>query len=168
MAPKDLSTVPSKKEVMSFSFSSPAFKNGERIPVKYTCDDKDVSPPLSWSGFPEGTRSFALIMDDPDAVGAVFTHWVLFNLPGGVRELPEGLPKAGTLEGGGVHGGNDFGKVGYGGPCPPPGKPHRYRFRLYALDTELSLGVGSSKEEVLRAVEGHVLAMAELTGTYGR
>ena len=153
---------------MSLSLASAAFKHGDRIPVRHTCDAADLSPPLAWSGGPEGTKSYALIADDPDAPMGVFTHWVVVNVPPEVRDLPEGVPRGKPLTVGGVQGTNDFEAVGYGGPCPPPGKPHGYRFRLYALDTLLSLTGGASRNEVLRAIRGHVLAEAELVGTYGR
>lgn len=153
---------------MTFSLSSTKFKNGETIPVEHTCDGRDVSPQLSWSDPPEGTVAFALIMDDPDAPFGVFTHWVMFNLPGASRALPEGVPRQGVLSGGGIQGLNDFGKLGYGGPCPPPGKPHTYWFRLHALSAELRLGAGSSKKDVMKTIQGRILGMAELTAAYGR
>ncbi len=109
-----------------------------------------------------------MIMDDPDAPFGVFTHWVMFNLPGASRALPEGVPRQGVLSGGGIQGLNDFGKLGYGGPCPPPGKPHTYWFRLYALSAELRLGAGSSKKDVMKTIQGRILDIAELTAAYGR
>jgi len=151
---------------------STAFDAGAPIPEKHTCDGEDVSPALAWSGVPEGTASFVLIMDDPDAPPGTWVHWVLFNLPAGAATLAEGLPKTETVEGGAVHGTcwgvHEFSRVGYHGPCPPPGKPHRYVFRLYALDTVLDLPPRASKAEVLQAAKGRVLAEAELMGTYGR
>ncbi len=153
---------------MQFSLISPEFKGGNTIPTKYTCDGEDASPPLTWDDPPEGTRYLALIMDDPDAPIGVFTHWVLFNLPKDAAGLPEGLPNQDILEGGGIQGRNGYGQLGYGGPCPPPGPSHIYRFRLYAVDMELSLEAGASKEDVLGAIRGHILAEAELTGRYGR
>lgn len=149
-----------------FSLASQVFKEGENIPTKYTCDGKDVSPPLSWGSPDAGTKSLALIMDDPDAPGGVFTHWVLFNLPANITSLPEGVPKLDRLESGGIQGVNDFGEKGYSGPCPPAGKSHTYRFILYALDAELILKPGATKEEVLKAMEGHVLGKVELDGKY--
>ena len=152
---------------MGLSITSSAFKDGGKIPSKYTCDGEDVSPALSWSGAEENTQSYALIMDDPDAPMGTFTHWVIFNIPKNVQGLPEGVPKQGVLKNGGMQGSNDFGKTGYGGPCPPSGT-HRYRFHLYALDTNLDLKAEASKSEVLKKMEGHILAEAEITGLYGR
>ena len=129
---------------------SPVFRDGESIPAKYTCDGSDVSPPLSWSGVPGGVRSFSLICDDPDAPMGTWVHWVLYNLPGETAALPEDLPAKGVLDGGGLQGKNDFGRIGYGGPCPPAGR-HRYFFKLYALDTLLSLKQGADKKELLKA-----------------
>ena len=155
-------------EVVELTLSSEAFDDGGNIPIKYTCDGEDISPPLSWGDPPKGTVSFVLIVEDPDAPMGVFTHWVIFNIPANLRELPEGVPKEGEVEGIGVQGKNDFNKLGYGGPCPPRGPAHRYVFKLYALDTTLSLEPGVSKTQVLRAMEGHVLGYGELTGKYGR
>ena len=154
--------------VMAFAIRSDAFDADQPIPTRFTCDGDDVSPALSWSDVPDGTQSLALIMDDPDAPRGVFTHWVLFNLPAGARSLPEGVAKTERPESGGFQGRNDFGDIGYGGPCPPPGGPHRYRFFLYALDGLIDLGAGASKQQVLDAVEGHVLAEAQLVGSYQR
>jgi len=153
---------------MTLSISSPAFQDREKIPAKYTCQGQDISPPLKWNGVPNETQSLALIVDDPDAPSGVFTHWVIFNLPPDSRELPEAVPAASQLPSGALQGKNDFGKIGYGGPCPPPGYPHRYRFTLYALDRQLDLKAGSSKKQVLNAMEGHILAQGQLTGTYQR
>jgi len=147
--------------------ASLAFKGGERIPAKYTCDGEDVSPPLSWSGAPKGTKTYALIVDDPDAPVGVFTHWVIFNIPASEGGLPENTPKKDKLPNGAVQGRNDFGRRGYGGPCPPSGT-HRYQFHLYALDTQLALPPGATKRDVLKAMEGRILAKAELTGLYSR
>lgn len=151
---------------MTLSVSSTAFQEGERIPAKYTCQGQDISPPLALSGTPEGTKTLALIMDDPDAPGGVFTHWVIFNLP--PDSLPEAVPTEPQLPSGALQGRNDFGKIGYGGPCPPPGSPHRYRFTLYALDKQLDLKAGSSKQQVLGAMRGHTLDQGQLAGTYQR
>lgn len=144
--------------------TSAAFAEGGTIPAKYTCDGVDVSPPLAWSGVPAGTKAFALIADDPDAPAGTWVHWVLYNVPGSVAQLPEGV----SGPGGAAQGRNDFRKAGYGGPCPPPGKPHRYFFKLYALDASLALKAGAIKAEVERAMQGHALAQAQLMGTYGR
>lgn len=152
----------------NLTLGSYAFESGGRIPEKYTCDGDDVSPALAWGGIPDGAESLALIVDDPDAPGKVFTHWVLFNLPATVPELEEGISAVELLKKGASQGKNDFGQVGYGGPCPPRGKPHRYRFHLYALDTTLDMPSGVSKGAVLSAMKGHVLAEAEIVGLYGR
>lgn len=153
---------------MTLSLSSVAFQDGEAIPIKYTCGGQDISLPLIWSEPPRETQSFALIMDDPDAPVGVFTHWVLFNIPSDSRELPEGVPTQAELPSGALQGKNDFGRIGYGGPCPPPGRPHRYQFTLYALDQPLDLKAGVSKKQLLGAMQGHILAQGQLTGTYQR
>lgn len=165
---KEEAVLAKEGEVGGLYISSPIFKDGEAIPKKYTRDGEDVSPPLVWGGAPEGTKSYTLIMDDPDAPLRVFTHWVIFNLPAEIDDLPEDVPKQKALENGGAQGMNDFGAIGYGGPSPPRGKPHRYRFHLYALDTLLKLEAGASKQELLDAMEGHVLAEAEIVGIYSR
>ena len=154
---------------MAFTLASAAFREGAVIAAKYTCDGVDVSPALTWSGAPAGTRSFALIADDPDAPAGTWVHWVLYNLPADVSELPENIAKVESLDlGGARQGRNDFRRPGYGGPCPPPGPPHRYFFKLYALDVPLKLKAGAQKRDVEAAMEGHVLATAQLMGTYGR
>jgi hypothetical protein len=151
-----------------FVLTSPAFSDGERIPDRYTCVGEDVSPPLRWEGVPEGTKSFALVVEDPDAPGGTFIHWVLYNLPATISELAEGVPRTERLASGALQGVNDFGVVGYRGPCPPPGAPHRYFFILRALDVELDLKPGATKAQLERASQGHVLAEAELMGKYSR
>jgi Raf kinase inhibitor-like YbhB/YbcL family protein len=153
---------------MTFSISSSSFSPGGEIPRQFTCDGSDVSPALSWSGAPAGTQSFALIADDPDAPAGTWTHWVLYDLPAKTNGLPESVSKVEEPPSGGRQGRNDFRKVGYGGPCPPPGKPHRYFFKLYALDGMLNLKPGSSKQEVEETIKNHILAKAELMGTYRR
>jgi Raf kinase inhibitor-like YbhB/YbcL family protein len=153
---------------MTLSLTTTAFATNGPIPARYTCDGEDRSPPLTWSDAPAGAAAFALIMDDPDAPRGVFTHWVLYNLPGDARELPEGVPGVERLPSGALQGMNDFGRVGYGGPCPPPGPAHRYRFTLYALDTALNLGPRATKQAMLDAMRGHVLAEGRLIGTYQR
>jgi hypothetical protein len=153
---------------MELEVHSLAFPEGERIPTKYTCEGQNISPPLSWSKLPQGTKALTLIMDDPDAPGRAFTHWVLFNLPGDTEKLSEAISPEGKLPSGALQGKNDFGKIGYGGPCPPPGRPHHYRFTLYALDQPLKLKPGASKAQVLEAIEGHILASDKLTGIYQR
>ena len=146
---------------------SPAFTFGQSIPQQHTCDGADQSPALNWSDVPKGTKTFALIADDPDAPSGTWVHWVLFNLPGQTNSLPQGLAKTDSAAGA-IQGRNDFGKIGYGGPCPPPGKAHRYFFKLYALDITLDLKSGATKQDVEQAIQGHVLAQAELMGTYQR
>lgn len=153
---------------MALELKSTAFKPGGEIPKKFTCDGPDASPALTWNEPPAGTQSFTLIMDDPDAPGGTWVHWVVYDLPPGTRELPEGVPKVGEIQGGGQQGRNDFPKIGYGGPCPPPGKPHRYFFKLYALDAKLNLKAGATKRDVEQAMKGHILTQAELMGRYGR
>ena len=152
---------------MSFELTSTAFGNGDLIPTKYTCDDQDISPPLEWRDPPEGTRSFALICDDPDAPVGTWVHWVLYNLPASTRDLPEAVPSDSDLSDGGRHGQNSWRRPGYGGPCPPGGT-HRYFFKLYALDAELDLAAGASKEQLLAAMNGHELASTETMGMYSR
>jgi Raf kinase inhibitor-like YbhB/YbcL family protein len=157
-----------QKEDATMKFTSTAFLNGQPIPVKYTCDGLDVSPPLRWSEAPAGTVSFALICDDPDAPGGTWVHWVVYGLPMTTGDLPEMTAPTDTLPDGAKQGVNDFRRVGYGGPCPPPGRPHRYFFKLYALDTELPLKPRVTRQEVLRAMAGHILGEAQLMGTYQR
>ena len=154
---------------MAFALTSPAFTEGSAIPVKYSCDGADVSPPLAWSDAPPGTVSFALIADDPDAPAGTWVHWVLYNLPATITELPENVAKVETLDlGGARQGRNDFHRPGYGGPCPPPGPAHRYFFKLYALDTALKLRSAAQKKDLEAAMQGHTLGMAQLAGTYAR
>lgn len=141
---------------------SSAFRDGEEIPIEYTCDGRDVSPPLDIAGAPDGAQSLALVMDDPDAPGGTFDHWVVYGISPGTSKIPEG-----TLPPGSRAGRNSWGRNGWGGPCPPDGR-HRYRFHLYALDDELALSAGATKEELERAMKDHVLAEATLTGTYQR
>ena len=151
---------------MELSVQSTVFRQGQ-IPSHYTCDGDDVSPPLAWSGVPEGAKSLALIADDPDAPNGTWVHWVLYNLPAEVSELPEDVRRDQELANGARQGINDFRRIGYGGPCPPDGR-HRYFFKLYALDTILDLHPGASKTQLLQAMQGHVLAEAEVVGTYER
>lgn len=155
-------------QALAFEIRSPAFTAGGAIPAKHTCDGLDVSPLLSWTEPPAGTKSLALIMDDPDAPVGTWVHWVLYNLPAAIRELSEGTPTTETLASGARQGLNDFHKTGYRGPCPPPGPAHRYFFKLYALDTELHLAPQATKKQLETAVAGHILAQAELIGRYGR
>ena len=155
---------------MALTIKSTAFAPNGSIPIKHTCEDDDVSPTLEWSGVPERAKSLALIVDDPDAPDPaapkmVYVHWVLYDLPATSRGLPEGTTSA-RLPQGTREGKNDYGKLGYGGPCPPIGR-HRYFFKLYALDTTLGdLGPGATKATVEKAMKGHVIEQAELVGTY--
>jgi Raf kinase inhibitor-like YbhB/YbcL family protein len=153
---------------MSFVLKSSAFAEGTGIPKRFSCDGADVSPALSWSDAPAGTQSLALIADDPDAPVGTWTHWIIWNIPAKAAALPEGIPKTGESGDGARQGTNDFKRVGYGGPCPPPGKPHRYFFKLYALDATLDVKAAASRGELERAMKGHVLSEAQLMGTYGR
>ena len=146
--------------------SADGFKEGGTIPDEFTCKGKDISPSLSWEGIPAGTKSISLIMDDPDAPGGTFVHWVLYNIPAGILKLPKGMPS--NLTDGSMQGLTDFGQPGYGGPCPPPGKPHRYYFKVYALDINLNLPPGASKNQLESAMKGHILAKGELMGKYQR
>ncbi len=156
------------QEPISFSLTSTAFKNGEKIPRKHTCDGDDTSPPLSWSGAPNRTKSYTIILEDQDAPGGTFTHWVLYDLPATATGLLEGAGKEGNSREGSKQGINDFGHVGYGGPCPPKGA-HRYIFRLYTLDIPgLNLKGRATKDEVLNATMGHVIFDTELIGIYSR
>lgn len=152
---------------MAFELTSTAFAAGETIPRKYTCDGDDISPPLQWSDAPQNTQSFALISDDPDAPVGTWVHWVLYNVPGTSTSLPEAVPKQDELPDGSRHGRSSWGRSAYGGPCPPGGT-HRYFFKLYALDTVLELAAGAGKEQLLQAMEGHILAQTELMGLYSR
>ena len=148
--------------------STTAFSKAGPIPSKYSCEGKDISPGLSWSAAPEDTETFVVVMDDPDAPGGIWDHWVVFDIPAGTIGLDEGQPDAERLPGGGNHGKNSWGKTAYGGPCPPSGPAHTYRISLYAVDTALGLPAGASKEEVLNAIEGHIVAESMISGTYGR
>jgi Raf kinase inhibitor-like YbhB/YbcL family protein len=152
----------------TFVLTSSAFTAGGTIPRVHTCDDRDISPPLSWQGMPEGAVSLALLCDDPDAPRGTWVHWVLYDLAPTVSELAAGVAATETVLGGVRQGRNDFRKIGYGGPCPPPGPAHRYFFRLLALDKKLDLPPGVTMRQVLDAAAGHTLARAELMGRYGR
>lgn len=152
-----------------FILTSPAFAAKGEIPARHACHGEDLSPELAWGMPPAGTQSLALIMDDPDAVpvaGRVWDHWVLFNIPPDTAGLPEGLPQANELADGSVHGRNSSSQSHYAGPCPPSGQTHGYVFTLYALDTRLDLAPGVAKQQVLEAIEGHVLAQTQLVGMY--
>jgi len=151
----------------AFELSSPSITPGESIPVKYSCDGEDISPELNWSNQPEGTKSFALIFDDPDAPGGTWVHWVLYNIPADKEGLLEGASVETELDDGSMQGLNSWGRVDYGGPCPPSGT-HRYLFTLFALDGPLEIGGELSKESLLAEMEGHVLELVELMGTFSR
>jgi Raf kinase inhibitor-like YbhB/YbcL family protein len=164
------SAVPALKGAhpMPFTVSSTSFSNGGYIARKFTCDAADVSPQLAWTDPPAGTKSFALLADDPDAPVGNWNHWLLWNVPAETRQLPENVAKSAQLPDGSRQGTNDFRKTGYNGPCPPPGKPHRYYFKLHALDAKLDLKGNVGKRELEAAMKGHVLAQAEHMGKYGR
>ena len=148
--------------------TSTAFQEGTILPKQCSADGKNISPALQWNGVPAGTKSFALICDDPDAPRGTWVHWVIFNLPADKHELAEGVPPLEILPDGAKQGKNDFEETGYGGPAPPPGKAHRYFFKLYALDTTLDLNAGATKPEVEAAMKGHILAEGQLMGKYLR
>ncbi|MHC1791025.1 YbhB/YbcL family Raf kinase inhibitor-like protein [Solidesulfovibrio sp.] len=152
---------------MVMTLASPAFAHNGFIPVRYTCDGADLSPPLAFAGVPAGAASLTLVCDDPDAVSGVWDHFLIYNLSPATPGLPEGLPALDAYPDGSVSGKNSWGRPGYGGPCPPSGV-HRYVFTLYALDATLPLPAGAGKGDVLRAAKGHILAAATLIGRYGR
>jgi Raf kinase inhibitor-like YbhB/YbcL family protein len=151
---------------MSLSLSGKTFQNGDSIPVRYTCEGEDASPPLAWADPPKGTHSYALIVDDPDALNDILIHWLVYNIPADFSELTEGISRDQTPQNGLSQGKNSFGGIGYKGPCPPPGESHRYRFKFYALDQPLELKPGNSKTQLLAAMEGHILAQDELTCSF--
>lgn len=151
-----------------FTISSPAFRSGEAIPKKYTCDRADISPPLRWAGAPAETKSFAVIAEDPDVPADSWVQWVLYDLPAGTTGVPQGIPSSGTLPSGARQGVNEFGKVGYSGPCPPPGRVHHYYFRVYALDAPTKREPGVSRVDLYRAMRRHIVRVAEVMGTYER
>lgn len=154
---------------MSFAVSTDAFVDQGSIPTKFTCDGQDVSPHLMWQNIPAGTKSLVLIMDDPDAPGRTFVHWIVYDMPATQNELKENTPKTETLAGGAKQGINDFPRAGYGGPCPPRGHGvHRYYFKLYAVSKKLELAPKASVEEVKAAMEGHIIAQTQIMGRYSR
>jgi hypothetical protein len=153
---------------MALELQSTAFKNNETIPQIHTCEGHDISPALHWNDPPSGTQSLALICDDPDAPRGTWVHWVLYGLPPQARDLHQGAGKAGQKPHGAMQGKNDFGRLGYGGPCPPPGPAHRYFFKLYALDVAIQLQPGATKQQLLQAIEGHILGQAVVVGLYAR
>lgn len=147
---------------MKFKLQSPAFNDGNSIPSKYTCDADNISPPLMWQNEPENTKSFVLIVDDPDAPAGNWDHWIIFNIPITIHELSENLH---SLPDGAQYGKNSWGKTSYGGPCPPDGE-HRYFFKLYALDTNLNISSNATKSQIISAMDGHIIADAKLMGKY--
>nr|WP_237671461.1 YbhB/YbcL family Raf kinase inhibitor-like protein [Desulfomonile tiedjei] len=154
---------------MNIEIRSTAFEEGAMIPKLYTCDGKDISPALSWSGVPAEAKSIVLIMDDPDAPRGTWVHWLLFDIPADTKSLAENVPRVPSLPDGARHGNNSWGskKIGYGGPCPPSGT-HRYFFKIYALDTKLDLKPGATVDQVQQAMKGHVIAEGQLMGKYKR
>jgi Raf kinase inhibitor-like YbhB/YbcL family protein len=168
VASSDAPTAGTTAGPMSLQISSDAFADGKMIPKDHTCDGADRSPPLHWDGAPERTKAFALVVDDPDAPSGVFTHWLLYNVPAAAKALDVGVATTGTLGDGSRQGTNDFGRVGWSGPCPPPGSAHRYYFKLYALSAPLELEPGAKRDAVLKAIKEKKLAEAEVTGKYER
>ena len=152
----------------AFALTSPAFSSGAAIPVQFSCSGSDQSPALNWTGAPEGTGSFALIVEDPDAPSGTFVHWVIFNLPGSSTGLPADVPKTPTLPDGAVQGKNGMGATGYKGPCPPPGKIHHYHFDLFALDTKVDAASNADADSLRSAMRGHIRGSTELVGTFSR
>ena len=166
--PLVLLSSPATEVKAPFELTSSAFADKGGIPQVYTCRGQDISPPLAWGDPPDGTESFALIMDDPDALAGLWIHWLIYNIPAEARGLPEALPRDEPLMDGSLQGRNSWSKIGYGGPCPPPGTEQRFFFRLYALDAALDLSSGATRPGLLWAMRGHVLAQLELMGTYSK
>lgn len=165
--PTESANIQTEEAAMSFKITSPAFANGAAIPADFSCDGRDVSPALAWTEPPAATKSFALIMDDPDAPIGTWVHWVIFNIPASARGMNENMPTDSQLSDGSIQGATSARSTGYHGPCPPSGT-HRYFFKLYALDMMLSLSSTANKKDLLAAMEGHILANAELMGTFSR
>jgi Raf kinase inhibitor-like YbhB/YbcL family protein len=159
------SASPTQSAAPGIKLISSAFTEGQKIPRQYTCDGINISPPLEWTGLPKTAKTIAIIADDPDAPAGDWVHWVIYNLPADTMGMIENVPATEDVKGGGLQGKNDFGKIGYGGPCPPSGT-HRYLFRIYAVDSELALKAGAARTDVEKAMEGHILAQAQLIGTY--
>ncbi len=153
---------------MAFKIESPAFRDGEEIPDRYTCEGEDISPPIKWSDVPKGTKSMVLICDDPDAPMGTWDHWIITNLDPETDGIPESAPATSVLPGGEAHGTNSWGREDYGGPCPPSGKPHRYFFKLYAIDSDLDIPPGLNKYELMERIKVHVLEMTKTIGLYSR
>ena len=152
---------------MTLKLRSAVFEDGERIPERYTCDDENISPPLEWQAVPDDARSLVIICEDPDAPDMTWSHWVLYNLPPDINELEANVPPVASLSNDALQGLNDFGDLGYGGPCPPGEEVHHYHFRLFALETKLDLEAGESREEILERIRPYLLEEANLMGTYG-
>jgi len=165
--PANMSAQPAQQQQAQMKVESAAIKEGQPIPRQYTCDGINISPPLEWSGVPKSAKTIAIVADDPDAPAGTWVHWVLYNLPAENIGLVENVPATDNLKAGGFQGKNDFGKPGYGGPCPPSGT-HRYFFKVYAVDAELPLKAGASKADLETAMQGHIVAQAQLMGTYQR
>ena len=159
---------PESSLISTFEFSSPAFRDGADIPIEYTCDGENVSPPLRWAGAPSGARSIAIIIDDHEALGRIFRHWSVFNLPSGTRSLGANQPTTPQLENSTLQGQNDFGNTGYGGPCPPVGQEHEYIFFIYALTEQLELAADSTPKQVSESIRGRVIGTGSFTGMYAR
>ena len=153
---------------MALRIKSPAFNDGDIMPDKYTCEGRDISPPLFWEDIPDNTASFAIICEDPDAPGGMWVHWVIYNILKGTTKLTEGIPAYNEIENGAKQGMTDFGRIGYGGPAPPPGPAHRYFFRIYALDKILEVESGLTRDQLLRAMKGHILGEAAIMGKFKR
>ena len=153
---------------MKLQLASTAFAEGQPMARKHAFDDQDLSPALQWSGVPPAAKSLALICDDPDAPAGTWVHWVIYDLPPATAGLAEGVAKSPELANGAKQGVNDYKRTGYGGPAPPPGKPHRYFFKLYALDRKMNLKAGATKAQLERAMKGHILAGAEAVGQFQR
>jgi Raf kinase inhibitor-like YbhB/YbcL family protein len=153
--------------IETLDIRSDVFKSGETIPTRYTCDGEDISPQISWSKTPEGTKELVLICDDPDAPMGTWVHWVAYGIPPETTSLSDNVPKKDTTMGF-KQGKSSFGRIGYGGPCPPRGSIHRYFFKVYAIDLLTNLKPGATKEVVMKAIQGHILAQGELIGRYGR
>jgi Raf kinase inhibitor-like YbhB/YbcL family protein len=161
-------TSEAEKTAMKIEITSSAFTEGNPIPIEYTCDGSDVSPDLKWGTLPPETRSLALVCDDPDAPSGTFVHWVMYAIPPTENQLQKGVPKIPTLPNGTKQGTNGFGRIGYGGPCPPRGAPHHYFFRIYALDTRIDQPGGMSRAQLDQAMKGHIVAEGHVMGTYQR
>ncbi|MFH1052352.1 MAG: YbhB/YbcL family Raf kinase inhibitor-like protein [bacterium] len=157
----------SRNNKMDIKVTSTAFKDGEMIPSKYTCDGENISPQIAWTNYPKRTETFVLIADDPDAPMGTWVHWVVYNIPTDDLEFKENFPKDEKFENGTMQGTTDFRRVGYGGPCPPSGT-HRYFFKIYALDVKLNVKPGLTKKEILKEMEGHIIAEGQLMGKYKR